>query len=113
MTGHLVPLLFLAPLLLQNAAESHPPEPGRLWSGWRGKRGWGAMGRGHSSLVEAEETLELKVFFPAAFCQGPHILEDEGLLEPPFIDTEKHFVWNTSSLYISDGILWGGPLFLF
>lgn len=99
MTGHLVPLLFLAPLLLQNAAESHPPEPGRLWSGGRGKWGGLAMGRGYSSLIEAEETLELEVFFPAPFCRGSHILEDEGLLGPPFI------VWNTSSLYISDGIL--------
>ena len=43
MTGHLVPLLFLATLLLKNAAESHPPEPGRLWSG---EVGWGGHGEG-------------------------------------------------------------------
>lgn len=83
MTGHLVPLLFLAPLSLQNTAESHPPEPGRLGSEARGVGGGGGEwegthgGWGHSSLVEAEETLELEAVFPA-FCRALHILEDGG-----------------------------------
>ena len=43
MMGHLVPLLFLAPLSLQNAAESHPPEPSCPWSeGWGAGHGGGA-----------------------------------------------------------------------
>ena len=94
MTGHLVPLLFLAPLSLQNAAESHPPEPGRLWSEgggggeWEGTHGGVATapwlrprrpwsGRPSSLLLSAGCGIFWKM---------------EGLLEPPFIDTEKHFV---------------------
>lgn len=36
-----------------------------------------------------------------------------GQLEPPCVDTGRLSVWNTFSFYLSDGILWGGPLFLF
>jgi hypothetical protein len=52
------------------------------------------------------------IFFPLSHAPwGSTFWKTWDLLEPPFIDSRRLFVWNTFN--VSEEILWAGLLFLF
>lgn len=103
MTGHLVPLLFWLLFHSKSAIEFHR---GLVACGWRGGMGEGPL----APLVVAEESLQQESFSSAAFCLGPHILEDTGLWNHPLL-TLRGFLSGTPFPFTSQMGFCGEGLF--
>lgn len=113
MAGYLVPFAIsvspLRPTPLHSRSVTEPrQELGRMWL--KGREGEGAA----AARASAPETLKQGGFSSLLLsAQGCTFWKLWDLPEPPFIDTEGPFCLEHLSFYISDGILRGGPLFLF
>lgn len=108
MAGHLVPLLFLSPATPFTPKVWQSPTKSWVSCGWR----WGRRNSCCSGFSPGDP--ETRGFlFSTAFCLGPHILEDMGPARTTLYWHWGAFCLKHLSFYISDGILWGGLLFLF